>query len=54
MANGTIQTNAWRFVGSSTGQSAVALPTSYDWSEVFVKVYFPLNDTTVAFSVKIC
>lgn len=43
MATGTIKNVGWKYVGSGTGGNAVALPNDSDWTEVFVRTYFPLN-----------
>lgn len=42
VASGTIK-GSWRQVGTNQGTNPVTLPTSTDWSELYVEVYFPLN-----------
>ena len=43
MATGTVLSGGWKHIGSGTGSNSVALPTDSYWTDVFVKVYFPLN-----------
>ena len=43
MATGTIQTGSWRYVGGASGSTVTQLPTTNDWTEVYIEAYFPGN-----------
>lgn len=46
MATGTIKAESkWRYLGGGTGTgTAVSFPNDDSWSEVYIEVYFSLNE----------